>query len=205
LYKNKKYIIGKLVEVVLRYLDKRTVEYITSQGNSIADLLLDYIALEKELKDDLFVGEMQYDGVTGRYRGQPSLPASETYHDYSFLAAPAYKAFEGYLYLLAESLGLKTREQIIKAIGSIYDPEYILQLKREIITETNAKLSANDKELQGILTELKRVLELYRHSPAHFLGERIDSLEKAEGYAKTVLTVINQTTKTLLDRGYISI
>lgn len=201
----KQYIRERLFDLLQRHLDIETLQYLDKSDNVIERLLVDFLALEKEIANDFFVGERLHDNVTGRYRGQPEASASDIYYDFSFVVSPAYRAYEGFLFLLAESLGLKRKQEIIQNIGRIYNDDEIYQLKKEIITETGKKLDNKDKDLLGIVSELKRVLELYRHNPAHYYGDRIDTLEKASNYGRTVLNVINLTTKTLIQKGYLRI
>ena len=199
------YFRQKFVAKLSSNLDPTTIKFITQQGDKIANHLVDWLVLVESIKTSRFVGQAQYDDVTGEQLGTPEALGRELYYDYAFVVAPAYKAYEGYLFLLAEKLGLKDPDDVVHSVGHLYDEDHLLKLKEEIVTEIGKKLNTADTELIGQLTELKRVLQLYRHNPAHFLGDRINTFEKAENYGRTVLTVINQTTKHFLREKYIAI
>jgi hypothetical protein len=183
-----------------KHIDDDVYHYLQMDGCEIINLLADWLILLENIKI-VFRGEKEY--YSGRYVGQAKASAQNLYSEYSFLIAPIYKAYEGFLYLLANSLGLKTSEQIILTIGRLYDEEAITRRKDEIITELGESLNKSDREVLGKLSELKRVLELYRHNPAHYLGTRLETMEKAENYGKTILTVINETTKYFMEKKYI--
>lgn len=186
---------------LLRHIDNDVYHYLQKNGHEITNLLADWLILLENIKTVVFRGEKEYSA--GRYVGQAEISAQNLYSEYSFLIAPIYKAYEGFLFLLAKSLGLKTSEQEILSIGRLYDEEAITRNKDEIITELGESLNKSDREVLGKLSELKRVLELYRHNPAHYLGTRLETMEKAENYGRTILTVINETTKYFLEKKYI--
>ena len=190
-------------EMLSSHLDPEVICYLRNEPK-ITELLTDYLVLLDALGVRTLSGTPLYNRDTGRHIGTPKIGASEAFSDYSFFIAPIYKAFEGYLFLLANSVGLKTKDEIIKNIGSCYDEEKIIQIKREIVTETGNRIDKADKEGIGKLSELKRVLEQYRHNPAHFLGNTLDTFQKATNYGGAILTAINETTKFFLERGDIT-
>ena len=194
-----------MLKQLSRHLDKEVIEFLEKDAH-IKNLLADWLLLIDSIRGKTFTQNVTY-GSTGHIVGKDSANLSNLFNDYSFLVTPAYKAFEGYLYLLAEKLGIKTKEELDREtrIGSCYDIEEIEKLKKEIVSETGKKIDKNDKEGVGRISELKRVLELFRHSPAHYRGERIDTFEKAENHARTILNTINETTKYFIENGFLSL
>lgn len=191
---------GEYLEVLSSHLDSEVVSYLDREPG-IRNLLIDYLVLIDTVGARTLSGVPLHDKVTGRYKGTPQIRAAEGFTDCSFLIAPIYKAFEGYLFLLAESLGLKDRDQIVTNIGSCYDEEKLTQMKKSIVTETGKLIHEKDKEGLGKISELKRVLEQYRHNPAHYLGTSLDTFQKAANYGGAILTAINEITKFFLERG----
>ena len=180
-----------------RHLDDEVIVYFNKEP-LIKKLLTDYLLLVTVIREHIISGTLQFDEGTAKAN------ASEVFIDYSFVIAPIYKAFEGYLFLLAESLGLKSRQEIKKSIGACYDEEQITKIKKEIVTETGNRIEKTDREALGRISELKRVLEQYRHSPAHFVGKSPDTFQKATNYGGAILTAINEATEFFLERGDIS-
>jgi len=199
----KREVRKEYLEMLSSHLDKEVIAYLEREPQ-ITSLLTDYLVLVDTIATRTLSGKPLHNRDTGRYIGTPKINAAEVFSDYSFLIAPIYKAFEGYLFLLANSIGLKTKDEIIKNIGGCYDEEKIIQIKREIVTETGNRIDKADKEGIGRLSELKRVLEQYRHNPAHFLGNTLDTFQKATNYGGAILTAINETTKFFLERGDIT-
>ena len=193
-------IRGEFLEMLSSHLDPEVISYLKREP-TIVNLLVDYLVLIRTVGVRTLSGAPLYDNVTGRYKGTPEICAGEGFSDCSFLIAPVYKAFEGYLFALAESLGLKTRDEIVTSIGRCYDEDQITQTKKEIVTETGKLIDKKDKEGLGKISELKRVLEQYRHSPAHYYGTSLNTFQKATNYGSAILTVINETTKFFLERG----
>lgn len=185
------------------HLDLQVIAYLQREPQ-IVNLLTDYLVLIDVITGRTLTGAPRY-RLSGRLIGKPQIGASEAFSDYSFLIAPIYKAFEGYLFLLANSLGLKTKDEIITNVGSCYDEEKITKMKKEIVTETGNLIEKTDKEGIGKISELKRVLEQYRHNPAHFLGSNLDTFQKATNYGGAILTAINEATRYFLQRGDIEV
>ena len=182
------------------HLDSNVIKFLDNRSE-ILDLLTDFLILVK-YTGEASISRQQYT-ETGRYVGDKVTKISTVYYDYSFLIAPAYKAFEGYLYLLAERLGLKKASEEIQNIGNLYESEKIERVKEELITETGEKIDKSDKDGMEILDGLRRALRHYRHNPAHFGGVRIDTFQKAKNYVSMIFAVINDTTKYFLSKGLI--
>ena len=182
------------------HLDNEVITFLKKKPG-ILELLRDWLILVNYTGEGS-ISRPDCDEVTGRIKGYPVTKLSTLYYDYSFLIAPAYKAFEGYLYLLAESLGLKKTTDEIHNIGSLYDSEKIERIKEEIVTETGEKIDKNDKQGMGMINGLRIALRCYRHNPAHFEG-RTDTFQKAKDYGSMIFSVINDTTKYFLTKEII--
>jgi len=133
------------------------------------------------------------------------------FNDFSFLTAPAYKAFEGFLFQIAQDLNLPSSGDP-RFVGTYFDEEKvdktIDKLLKELETKTEAekKLSRSEKtHIKDMVKEMKRFLHHYRHTPAHFYGEPIDTIEKARQNILSMYRIINETTKTLLGAKLIQI
>ncbi|OGC76448.1 MAG: hypothetical protein A2Z27_04535 [candidate division Zixibacteria bacterium RBG_16_50_21] len=185
-----------------KHLDKEVYKYIECGDPKILDLLVDWFCLLENVEEYKFgswVGQ-------GDFQESIEVPAKSVYKDFSFLISPIYKALEGYLFLLATSLGLTRPGELPEMVGQLYDEEKIVQKKEEILTELGTKLDANDKEVQQWLGELRRILRLYRHSPAHYSSAKelvFTTYEKGENYGRTILTVINEATRVFQKKKYI--
>lgn len=184
-----------LEQDVIRFLNKKV---------EIIDLLRDWFILVN-YTGEASISRPMPDEITGRIEGYKVTKISSLYYDYSFLMAPAYKAFEGYLYLLAESLGLKKESEEIRNIGNLYDSDKIQKIKEDIITETGKEIDKEDREGSEIIDGLRRALRRYRHNPAHFGGERIDKFQKSKDYGIMILSVINDSANYFLDKGLIAL
>lgn len=127
------------------------------------------------------------------------------FNDFSFLTAPAYKALEGYLFQIAKELNLPSAGKT-ELVGNYYFDEtkidkHIDSLLKEIEvkTESTGQLTKYEKQdIKSRIKEMKDYLKHYRHSPAHFMGEPIDTLEKAERNIRIIFGAIDNTTSILL-------
>jgi hypothetical protein len=183
------------------HLDSNVIEFL-NKNEEILHLLRDWLILIN-YTGERSISRTICDEVTGRIKGNQVIEISTLYYDYSFLIASAYKAFEGYLYLIAESLGFKKESHEIRNIGNLYDSDKIQKIKEDIITETRKKIDKGDKEGLEIIDGLRRALRHYRHNPAHF-GGSIDRFQKAKNYGSMIFTIINDSTKCFLDKGLIA-
>lgn len=165
---------------LLRKIDRATLHYLDEK---IIDHLLDSVCLEeKNVLSSL-------DGML---------------NDYSYFTAPAYKAFEGYLFQIAQDLGLPSGRK--ENAGSYYYDESEISDRIDSIIEEleeksneNTKLTDIDKEdIKSRINEMKRFLKNYRHTPAHFEGVRINSPEKAIMNIHIIYAAIDHTTSVLL-------
>ncbi len=166
----------------------------------IMRLLVDEQLLLESVKRTTFKGKVEIIDLRGEnteYLDEEE-PATIAYNDYSFVMAPAYKAFEGYLIFLSDTFGLPT-ETYKNRIGGLYDWEANAAAEKEIVEALEAKLGT-DKEGKDRWRELSMVLRTYRHNPAHFLGDKVGTFEQAEDCAKAILNTINQMTKYLIDK-----
>jgi hypothetical protein len=133
-------------------------------------------------------------------------------NDYSFLTAPAYKALEGFLFQIATELNLPSSGNGNLA-GSYYFDEtkidkHIDKLIKELENKTDStgKLSIYEKrDIKDRIKEMRGFLRNYRHTPAHFYGEIIDTSERADINIKIIYGTINNTAKILLAHDLIKI
>lgn len=125
-------------------------------------------------------------------------------NDYSATTAPAYKAFEGFLFQLAKDLNLPSSGNP-NFVATYFDEEKVDQTIDKLVNELEAKTDEMDKlskeekmQIKDTVKEMKRFLLHYRHTPAHFHGEMIDTPEKANQNILSIYRIINETVKTLL-------
>jgi len=128
----------------------------------------------------------------------------EKFNDFSFFTAPAYKALEGFLFQIAQELGLPSSGNP-KFVATYFDEEKVDKTIDKLLKELEMKadservLTKQEKlHIKDMIGEMKRFLYHYRHTPAHFHGEPIDTIEKARQNILSIYRIINETTKTLL-------
>ena len=134
------------------------------------------------------------------------------FNDYSFATAPAYKALEGFLFQIAKDLALPSAGNNNTAGAYYFDEEkidkHIDKLLRELDkkADSTVKLSTYEKrDVKDRIKEMKSFLRNYRHTPAHFYGESIDTTAKADMNIKVIYSVIQNTTKILLKAGLVQV
>ncbi|MCC6564115.1 hypothetical protein IT087_04460, partial [Candidatus Uhrbacteria bacterium] len=126
--------------------------------------------------------------------------------------APAYKAFEGYLFQIAKDLGLPSGSNPLFA-GTYFDEARVDKAIDKLIEELSdesadfkQKLAPEEKQhIKDQVSEMKRFLVHYRHTPAHYMGEPIETVERADQNVKSIYRIINETTLTLLKAGLVEI
>lgn len=130
------------------------------------------------------------------------------FNDFSFLTAPAYKALEGFLFQLSVDLKLPSSGND-KLAGSYFFDEgkidkHIDKLLKELTekADIDKKLSPYEKrDIKDRIKEMKGFLQHYRHTPAHFNGQPIDTLEKAHRNIMVIYSAIDNTAMILLNAG----
>ena len=132
-------------------------------------------------------------------------------NDYSATTAPAYKAFEGFLFQLAKDLNLPSSGNV-NFVGTYFDEEKVDKTIDSLIDELEIKNNQIDKlskeektHIKDMVNEMKRFLVNYRHTPAHFYGEIIDTPQKAEQNILSIYRIISETVKILLKVGLLII
>ena len=132
------------------------------------------------------------------------------FNDYSFLTAPAYKALEGFLFQIAKDLNLPSSRN--NNVGGYYFDEQkrdkqIDKLLKELENRAeSSKLSTYEKrDIKDRIKEMKGFLQHYRHTPAHFFGEPIETVEKAHRNIMVIYSAIDNATKILLKAKLIKI
>lgn len=162
---------------VNQYLGQRFSELVLNYLKwEIKFLFYDYINLEKSL--------------------------SGNYNDYSFSIAPAYKAFEGFLFQLGIDLKLFDKNNLPYSPGSFYEDEKIeksLQdLFKGVLNLTKKVDKDKFKDISGRISEMRNLLRRYRHTPAHYQGSQcIPNFAKAKDYAASIIFNMNDLIKLL--------
>lgn len=136
----------------------------------------------------------------------------DQFNDFSFFTAPAYKALEGFLFQIASDLKLPSSGNDNLAGSYYFNEEKIDQHIDKLLEELDSaadkesKLSAHEKrDIKDRIREMRGFLQHYRHTPAHFYGESIDTLEKARRNTMTIYGAIDNTAKILLKANLIKI
>ncbi len=170
----------------------------------IIELIIDQLILLHNIEKSHIVVRDELIDVIDHSRESYELnaEAKSIYDDYSFLIAPAYKAYEGYLIFIAEELGLPVQDYRAH-IGGLYSWEESDTKRKKLIESIKGKLP-KDGESVDRWRELGMVLRKYRHNPAHFSGDKIRTYEEAQGYILTIITTIDHMTRYLLAKGLLS-
>lgn len=170
---------------------------------SVIRLLIDEYLLLETLNKTNILGKLEYVDLYDNHSefDEKEATSKMIYNDYSFVIAPAYKAFEGFLLFIAKSFNLPV-EKYEHNIGGLYDWEANKNEGDEILKALEGKLG-NDKEGKDRWRELNMVLRTYRHNPAHYSGDKIETFEQAEDYVKTIINTINQMTNFVIKKGVI--
>lgn len=172
-------------------------------------------ALEKNFSRDtlLYLEEriINYllDSVTLEFQGlNISAQTNGRFNDYSFLTAPAYKSLEGFLFQIAKDLNLPSSRN--NNVGGYYFDEqkidkHVNKLLKELESRAeNSKLSSYEKrDIKDRIKEMKGFLQHYRHTPAHFFGEPIKTVEKAHMNIMVIYNAIDNTAQILLKANLI--
>lgn len=188
--------------IALRKLEK-SLPQIGALPIPITRLLVDEYLLLSTIKRTRVSGEeelIELSSGSSEFDEKVSI-SSLLYSDYSFVVAPAYKAFEGFLLFVAEEFELPV-EEYKQNVGGLYNWEVNVKDKDKILAALESKLE-KDKEGQDRWRELGMILRSYRHNPAHYSGDRIDSFEQAEDYVRTIINTMNQTLKYLVKKDVI--
>ena len=131
--------------------------------------------------------------------------ATSNYSDYSFTIAPAYKALEKWLLLLAPSLGVPN-EVIQRAyetgkLGLFLSDDNVDKFF-DVILEKLTLEASKKKELKTFVQTLSSTLKNFRHNPAH-CGTIIENALRAESDFFTLLNTMDNITQSLIDAGAI--
>lgn len=171
----------------------------------------------RELESNFEISVLEYldEGIINHLFDSVALAKFEhqfinIFTDYSFFTAPTYKAFEGYLFQIAGDLNLPSGKP--DYVGTYFDEEKVASTIDSLIEElessttNNEKLSIEErKHIKDMVSEMKRFLFHYRHTPAHFHGESISTIQMAVQNSLSMYRIIRETTKTLLKANLIKI
>lgn len=199
---NKYSIAAELRGIALDRIEKSIPEY-GALPTPIVRLLVDQILLLESVKRTTFRAKVEFIDLFDNHSEFEDEEASSAliYHDYGFAIAPGYKAFEGFLFFLADVFSLPVKKYKHN-IGGLYDWE-VNKNDGELILKILEEKLGTDKEGKDRWRELGMTLRTYRHNPAHYLGDKIDTFQQAEDYARTIISTINQMVKFLLEKDII--
>lgn len=132
-------------------------------------------------------------------------PTINRFNDFSFLTAPAYKAFEGFLFQIARDLNLlpgRDNDQV----GGYYDPvkvdKEIDRIIKELEKKTGGSLKKDHKDsIKANVTAMRLFLKVYRHTPAHFRGQPLKTKEMARQNIHRIYGTIRDTVIVLQEAG----
>ena len=130
---------------------------------------------------------------------------TNNFSDYSFTIAPAYKALEKWLLLLAPYLGVP-KEIVQKAqqsgrLGIFLQDDNVDKFFDAILEKIS--IEANKKhELKTFVQTLYSTLKNFRHNPAH-CGTIIEDVLRAETDFYTLLNTMDNITQSLIDTSVI--
>ncbi|MDP3985962.1 MAG: hypothetical protein Q8P77_00835 [Candidatus Veblenbacteria bacterium] len=128
------------------------------------------------------------------------------YYDYSFAIAPAFKALEKWLLLLAPHLGVPA-EVISKAqetgrLSSFLADDKVNEFFSAVLERLSVEAEVK-RELRTAVQSLNSTLKNFRHSPAH-CGTVIENALKAETDFFTLLNCMDTITQQLIDKRVIN-
>jgi hypothetical protein len=134
-----------------------------------------------------------------------SFKADSSYSDYSFTIAPAYKALEKWLLLLARFLGVPSdiiqKAQESGRLGLFLADDKVDTFFDSILEKLT--LEADKKqELKTFVQTLRSTLKNFRHNPAH-CGTIIEDVLRAESDFLTLLNTMDNITQSLIDASVI--
>lgn len=126
----------------------------------------------------------------------------QIFGDYSFVLAPAYKLFEGFVYLIALTTGVITPQELktkYLPVGRLTNIEHPNNDELKKIIEAVAT-RIKDREIITRWQALYDTYEDFRNSPAHY-GESIEAFEQIDTDISHIFTVVRNTTKYLIRSG----
>lgn len=118
--------------------------------------------------------------------------------DYSYLITPAYKALEGTLLQIAESLNFDVNKYNFR-IGVIFSEESLEKFYNDVLEKISDLAKEEKIDVEQWLNNARRLLRHLRHSPAHYNGELKDSWNKAFLLGDQILFTINEMCLSLLN------
>lgn len=91
--------------------------------------------------------------------------------DYSFLITPAFKALEGVLIQIGEELDFDLEKYNFK-VGVVFSDDNLEKFYEDVLSKVESLEEEHKSDIQMWLNDARRILRHYRHSPAHYLGEK---------------------------------
>lgn len=123
------------------------------------------------------------------------LPATRCFFDYSFILAPTYKFFEGYIYLISIKLKIITAEEAQKistTVGALTNLEGDGKSKFKKVFETITS-EIEDKSVRSRWQSLYDLYSDFRNAPAHYGEKILESYEQVENARSAIITAVNNT------------
>ncbi len=150
-------------------------------------------------------GENVLEWLFDSHRLLEQFKASNDFSDYSFTIAPAYKALEKWLLLLAPSLGVdeKTIQEAQKKgkLGLFLYDDKVDKFFDAALERLNIE-AVRKSELRTFVQSLHSTLKHFRHNPAHSGTILVDVLQAETDYF-TLLNIMDNVTQTLIDDGVV--
>ena len=173
-------------EILTRLVDQELL-FMMIRGKAIT---------EKHVLEDMF------DGSEEEYVAKAL--AADIFFDYSFLINPSSKAFEGFLFFLAEKFKLPNIEDPNAHIGKYFSWHKIDKEKQAIIDELERNFQG-DKRARRHWEHLSSAYESFRNDPMHFKGDVIRTVEKAETVYHSMLNAIDGIIKYIVEKEIIKL
>lgn len=120
--------------------------------------------------------------------------------DYSYLMTPSFKALEGTLIQLGDSLGFDL-EQYNHKIGVVFSEDNLEKYYKDVLDKIVAISVEKKDDIKQWLNDARRILRHLRHSPAHFNGELKENWNKAFHAGDHVLFIINEMCHSMIASG----
>lgn len=177
--------------------------YWNNLDQQLVNLLIDQLILLRNLRRSTLSELTTVDVGNGfTQQAKTTVSGSNLYEDYSFVVAPMYKAFEGFLVFLAKELKLFDKGYEHR-IGGLYSWKDENEQREIVVTKIKEKLE-NDTDLIDLWRELGTILRRYRASPAHYGGDTIYSYEEADGHVKAMFIVMHHAMRRLIQKGLLT-
>jgi len=157
---------------------------------------LQQLVVDSLLMKRIIRGTSYYDGKRSD-DGRITYPIKGIFNDYSFALAPAYKLFEGFVYLVAIKVGVLRPSDLHKfiSVGSLTNLPTARKEYREMIEKISGMI--NDPKLLSRWQGLYDTFEDFRNSPAHYSNSFRRSYDEVDAEISHLLVEIKTMTRYL--------